>query len=163
MAQSHRHSTSGLSASLLRTFCLQILGPDSCAHLRLPGNSNHTQATALGDFPEIRMLASYDAEDTIPRPKTLAEALGEFNSVGSFETGTEKQGHLPGGPSALRGRPGTGRDYEGLLHEKEAGEKHFFQCVGNEGRRRGSRGGRGKKKRKGEGWPRPVGQMQYKK
>lgn len=88
-----------VSVSLLGTFCLQIPGPDSCVHLRLPGNSNCTQVTALSNFPETQVLAPDGPEDAIPWPETLAEALGELNSMGPFETGTEKQGHRwrPGG------------------------------------------------------------------
>lgn len=69
--------------------------------------------TALSNFPETQVLASDGPEDVIPWPATLAEAFREFNSMGSFETGTEKQGHLSAGPSGLQSRRGTGGDHEG--------------------------------------------------
>lgn len=155
-AQSHRHAAL-VSVSLLGTFCLQIPGPDSCVHLRLPGNSNCTQVTALSNFPETQVLAPDGPEDAIPWPETLAEAFRELNSMGPFETGTEKQGHLSAGPSGLQSRPGTGGDHEGP-HVRNRQGKTLSQCEEREVNRRG---GRRKKKRKGEGgiqgWSRPEG------
>lgn len=69
------------------------------------------------------MPASSDPEDAIAWPETLTEALRELNTMGSFETGPEKQGHLSAGPSGLPSRPGTG-----LFNEKWTGGTLFPMC-----------------------------------